>query len=157
MVGLLAVPVLLFAGCSDSGDSDDGGSDTTSDPGDVRSGDPHTASVVLESGNQAAFPIECDLEPHEMDGDQVLFSASSTEGSPAELVVVQYAPESRDGEAVIRASDAETDEVRWLAEGTDPVDAELRVDGDTIEGSGLFYEGGDLSGEGIVGELTVNC
>jgi hypothetical protein len=167
IVGLLAGLVLVFAGCSDSGDSDDDSSDTDSDTGgdaatgsgddSIQTGDPLTASIVLENGDQVAFPVECDLEPHEQAGEQVEFSVVSTGDYTNVLEIIQWAPESFDGMAAVRVQDPETFALLWSAEGTDPVDMELRVDGDTVEGSGLFYEGGDFSGEGVVGQVTATC
>ncbi len=116
-----------------------------------------SATVTLETGEVFEFSIWCVLEPEKVGDTDFLFYLGSSD-DPLSLDVSQFAPDTLDGEASIDIFDSTTFDTVWSAPAIFGAgEVELTLDGNTVTGSGLFFEGVDSSGPGVRGELVANC
>jgi len=137
------------AGDSATGDSDEDVSAPAASGGG-------TATLELENGESFTFSILCALETQVVGGDEFLFVFVSPD-RPLGLDVSQYGADSYGGAAVISIYDFDTSDIVWQAEGTLGAEVTLERNGNTITGNGVFLEGNERTGPGVLGELEANC
>ena len=129
-----------------------------------------TATVTLDNGESYTFSIICGLEPQEVAGQEILFTAVSFD-EPNGFDVTKFGKSSNDlsglldGLGTISIYDSTTYDDLW---GAGSVSAQLsntefvlELDGNTITGSGTFFTGEDVENleldNGVPGELVANC
>jgi len=129
-----------------------------------------TATVTLDNGESYTFSIICGLEPQEVAGQEILFTAVSFD-EPNGFDVTKFGKSSNDlsglldGLGTISIYDSTTYDDIW---GAGSVSAQLsntefvlELDGNTITGSGTFFTGEDVENleldNGVPGELVANC
>lgn len=137
---------------SSAGDAADGAADDSDD-------DPN-ATLTLANGQTLRFSAMCALEPQEVAGSIIEFTAVSYD-DPS-LDVTQFGDEGTvQGTAVISVTEGEAPyDTLWDAATLYEVvggTIDLALDGATITGSGSFYPGGDNAAEPVEGELVVSC
>ena len=127
-----------------------------------------TATVTLENGEVYTFSILCNLEPQEVAGSEILFTAVSND-TPLGFDVTQFGKVGAETGGVledigsITIWDSATYDDVWVA-GTvlsqlDGSEFVLALDGSTITGSAMFVEGGDIENldSAVRGELIAEC
>ena len=129
-----------------------------------------TATVTLDNGESYTFSIICGLEPQEVAGQEILFTAVSFD-EPNGFDVTKFGKSSNDlsglleGLGTISIYDSTTYDGIW---GAGSVTAQLsntefvlEIDGNTITGSGTFFTDEDVENlaldNGVPGELVANC
>ena len=129
-----------------------------------------TATVTLDNGESYTFSIICGLEPQEVAGQEILFTAVSYD-EPNGFDVTKFGKSSNDlsglleGLGTISIYDSTTYDGIW---GAGSVTAQLsntefvlEIDGNTITGSGTFFTDEDVENlaldAGVPGELVANC
>ena len=185
--------VLIASACSSSSDSgetatDSGSSATTAaatqettasaeptttaaaEESDNSGGGSGTATVTLDNGEVYTFSILCGLEPQEVGGAEILFTAVSYD-EPNGFDVTQFGKVGDDpsglldGLGTITIYDSATYDDLW---GAGSVTAQLsktefalELNGNTITGSGTFFTGEQADNleldAGVHGELVANC
>lgn len=115
-----------------------------------------TATLVLDNGESYEFSILCALETQESAGQEILFTAVSYD-KPFNLDVTKFGEDSFGGEASISVYDAETYDEVWSSSSGFSLETELKLNGSTITGSGMFVADGDAFGDQVRGELEANC
>jgi hypothetical protein len=132
------------------------------------SGGEGTATVTLDNGETFTFSVYCGLEPQEVGGSEILFTAVSNE-SPLGFDVTQFGRLGAetggilDDIGTITIWDSATFEDVWAAGSVaaqlDGSEFVLALDGSTITGSGMFIEGGDIENldSAVRGDLVVEC
>ena len=193
VIAVLMGLVLIASACSSSDSQEataDTGSATTvaSAPGDTAApattttagndggetappaGGDGTATVTLDNGESYTFSIICGLEPQEVAGQEILFTAVSYD-EPNGFDVTKFGKSSNDlsglleGLGTISIYDSTTYDGIW---GAGSVTAQLsntefvlEIDGNTITGSGTFFTDEDVENleldNGVPGELVANC
>lgn len=128
-----------------------------------------TATVTLDNGESYTFSILCGLEPQEVAGVEILFTAVSYD-EPNGFDVTQFGDGGDtlgaiDDLGTISIYDSATYDDLWGA-GTivaqlSQSEFSLELNGSTITGSGLFFTGEDVDNlaldAGVPGELVANC
>lgn len=146
------------ASAGESQDSEDSPTDTTAaEPSEAEapSGE-RLATLTLDNGEVFDFSILCGLEPQESAGQEILFTLVSYD-KPYGLDVTQFGDNSFSGLATISLYDAETYDTVWEANTILGSDITLTLNGNTVTGSGTFFEEGDLGGTQVHGELEADC
>lgn len=115
-----------------------------------------TATVTLDNGETFEFGLLCMLESQEAAGEEILFTATSYD-DPHNLDITQFDADSFGGAANITITDSTTYDVVWEANSTYGTAVELTLEGNTISGSGDFYENGDLAATAVPGQLEATC
>jgi hypothetical protein len=136
---------------ADAGADDDGGDDREGTPG--ASG---TATLTLANGEQYEFSILCSLEPQIAAGQEIAFSITSYD-EPYGFDATKFGDDAvMPGLTSIDVYDSETYEAVWQASSV-MGDVELELSGNTVTGTGTFFEGDEGLGDGVEGELTASC
>ena len=146
---------MFAAACGDDDGGPALGSDTTQPA--AAGGGSGTATVSLANGESFEFSILCALEPQTSAGSEILFTVVSYD-DPVSLDVTQFGEDDFGGSATITLYDSSTYETIWEAGsmfGTG--DLQLELQGSTVTGSGTFYPEGDVTADGVQGELVANC
>ena len=189
LISLLGVLVLVVSACSSSSsDSGEAATDaespattesastdtaapavsTTEASAAPSSGGSGTATVTLDNGESYTFSIICGLEAQEVAGSEILFTAVSYD-KPYGFDVTQFGKMAVDTGGVlddlgtITIYDSETyDDVWGAGSVTAQLDGSefiLELNGTTITGSGMFFEGDALENldTAVHGELVAEC
>lgn len=168
----LVLPLaLLGAACGD--DDDDGVAASAPDDaepadGDEASGDAGeaagsssgggdgTATLTLANGEELEFSIRCNLEPQVSADQEILFTITSYD-EPYGFDATRFGEDAVMPDLTsIEVYDSETYEVVWQASSIID-DTDLVLEGTTVTGSGVFYEGEEVFGDGVQGELHATC
>jgi hypothetical protein len=132
------------------------------------SGGSGTATVTLDNGESYTFSIICGLEAQEVAGSEILFTAVSYD-KPYGFDVTKFGKMAVDTGGVlddlgtITIYDSETyDDVWGAGSVTAQLDGSefiLELNGTTITGSGMFFEGDALENldTAVHGELVAEC
>lgn len=137
--------------------SDSAPETTVTEPAQAASGGGSgTATLVLDNGESYEFSILCALETQESAGQEILFTAVSYD-KPFNLDVTKFGEDSFGGEASISVYDAESYDEVWSSSSGFSLETELKLNGSTITGSGMFVADGDAFGDQVRGELEANC
>ena len=172
----------LFAAACGSGDPDaasdgdgtvagatatsSGDADTTASPADEQApqqSQENNVTLELEDGTVIETSALCMIEPQEVGSQTILFTATGY--SDIGFDVTQFDENSFGGAAsanLYQTEDFQNYQIFWESDST-AGQLELELDGSTIRGSGLFFEGDDqgdydpFSDEGVPGTLTVDC
>jgi hypothetical protein len=146
---------------SDTGQNDAVTDQATDETSEQESEAPATgggaaATLTLANGEVFEFAtVLCTLEPQMAAGSEILFTATSYD-DPG-LDVTQFGDEGTvTGLASISVYDGNF-ETLWEANSMLGSGVELTLDGSTIRGTGSFYEGDDVSGDTVEGEVVANC
>ncbi len=141
---------------------------TTTEPAAASSGGGASATVTLDNGESHAFSVICGLEPQEVAGAEILFTAVSYD-EPYGFDVTQFGQLGvetggvLDNTGNVTIYDSATYEDIWAAGSVlaqlDGSEFTLELNGTTITGSGMFVEGGDIEklDSAVHGELVVEC
>jgi hypothetical protein len=132
------------------------------------SGGRGSATVTLDNGEVFEFSVICGLEPQEVAGSEILFTAVDN-GPPLGFDVTQFgklAVETgnlADPIGTITIWDSESFDTIWGAGSViaqlDGSEFKMELNGSTITGSGMFVEGEDLENldAAVHGEVVVEC
>lgn len=190
LIGLVLIASACSSSSDDSGDAaaDSGSTATTQASTDTAApdvsttagsdgeetappaGGDGTATVTLDNGESYTFSIICGLEPQDVAGQEILFTAVSYD-EPNGFDVTQFGKSSNDpsglldGLGTISIYDSTTYDDLW---GAGSIVAELsntefvlELNGSTITGSATFFTGEQAANleldAGVPGELVANC
>ena len=131
-------------------------------PADQPSEQPATgsgnATLSLDNGESYDFDVLCVLEPQMAAGSEILFTATSMTTPGIDLT--QFGDEGTVTDIASISMFDDSYEVVWEANSLYDLGGggvELSLNGSTITGTGTFYADGDISGEGVQGEVVANC
>ena len=143
---------------TDAQDAPETATETTAAPSGESStaGASGKATLTLDNGETFDFSILCALESQEAAGQEILFTLVSYD-KPYNLDVTQFGENSFGGAANITMYDADTYDTVWDATTLYGSDVTLSLNGNTITGSGVFFENGEPGGVEMRGELEATC